>query len=62
MTKQSKTTLPPEWEGYASGLRRALNMKPRVPRGDEGTRVLNDLRDQIMAEIARVEAEHGKQS
>lgn len=49
-----------EWEGYVYGLTRALNMKPRIARGDEGTQVLNDLRDQIAAEIKRAEAERDK--
>lgn len=48
-----------EWEGYINGLTRAMNLKSRVPRGDEGTRVMNDLREQIAAEITRVEARLG---
>jgi hypothetical protein len=43
-----------EWEGYMNGLIFALNRKPAVARGGEGTRVLNDLRGQIEREIAAV--------
>lgn len=52
MTAQERA----EWEGYLNGLIYALNRKPRVPRGDEGTHVLNDLRAQIECEIAAVRA------
>lgn len=40
-----------EWEGYINGLIYAGNMKSRIHRGDEGSRVLNDIREQIDAAI-----------
>lgn len=45
-----------EWVGHYFGLQRAGNMMPRVPRGNEATRVLNALRDMIDAEMREVEA------
>jgi hypothetical protein len=38
--------------GYINGLIYAGNLKPRVQRGDGGSRVLNDIREQIDAAIA----------
>ena len=42
-----------EWVGYINGLVRAGNLRPRIPYGDEGGRVLNDIRAQIDAEIEK---------
>ena len=41
-----------ETMGYINGLIYAGNLKPRVQLGDEGSRVLNDIREQIDAAIA----------
>jgi hypothetical protein len=40
-----------EMVGYINGLQYAGNLKTRVQRGDEGSRVLNDIRAQIDAAI-----------
>jgi len=45
-----------EWVGHYFGLQKAGNMMPRVERGEEGTRVLNALREMIDAEMRKVEA------
>lgn len=45
-----------EWVGYYHGLQRAGNMMPRVERGDDGSRVLNALREMIDAEKATIVA------
>lgn len=36
-----------EWEGFNNGLIRAGNLRPSIVHGDDGARVLNDIRRQI---------------
>jgi hypothetical protein len=48
-----------EWTGYINGLAYAGNMKPRVQRGDEGARVLNDIREQIDSAILAARQQQG---
>ncbi len=38
-----------EWEGYNNGLTLAGNLRPSIRYGDDGGRVLNDIRRQIDA-------------
>lgn len=44
-----------EWVGYYFGLQRAGNLNPRILRGDEGSRMLNAMRNLIDAEMKRIE-------
>ena len=53
------TTEKVEWDGYRNGLTRACNMRPTIPFGDEGANVWENIRAQIIAEIQKVEKEHG---
>lgn len=43
--------------GRYFGLQQAGNMMPPVPRGDEGSRVLNSLRAMIDEQMAKIVAE-----
>jgi len=45
-----------ELVGQYFGLQQAGNMNPRIERGDEGSRMLNALREMIDAKKREVEA------
>lgn len=57
MTKTTSNS--DEWEGYINGLTHACNMRPTIPYGDEGGRIVNNLREQLIAEIQKTEKKHG---